>query len=81
MIDFKKTIINLHKMFPEYDLDKLIEIMDAIVEVPNYSYETKKPWWLENNQNKLTNEDINKFIDWTTCGITLENPSYKQVIK
>lgn len=82
MIDFKKTIINLHKMFPEYDLDKLIEITDAIVEMPNYSYETKKPWWLaENNQTKITNEDINKWTDWKTCGIQVENPSYRQVIK
>ena len=82
MIDFKKTIINLHKMFPEYDLDKLIEIMDAIVEIPSYSYDSKKPWWLaENNQTKITNEDINKWTDWKTCGIQIENPSYRQVIK
>lgn len=69
-------------MFPEYDLDKLIEITDAIVEMPNYSYETKKPWWLaENSQTKITNEDINKWTDWKTCGIQIENPSYRQVIK
>ena len=82
MIDFKKTIINLHKMFPEYDLDKLIKITDAIVEVPNYSYDSRKPWWLaENNQTKITNEDINKQTDQKTCGIQIENPSYRQVIK
>ena len=37
MIDFKKTLINLHKKFPEYDLDKLIEIIDAIVETSDYN--------------------------------------------
>lgn len=73
MIDFKKTIINLHKIFPEYDVDKLIEIMDAIVEIPNYSNETRKPWWLaENNQTKIDNEYINK---WTSAGISIADPN------
>ena len=47
MIDFKNSLINLHKKFPEYDLDKLIEIIDSIVETVDYSkinYPSGKPW-------------------------------------
>lgn len=32
MIDFKKTIINLHKAFPDKDLDELIKIIECIEE-------------------------------------------------
>lgn len=32
MIDFKKTLTNLHNKFPEFDLDTLFKIVDAIVE-------------------------------------------------
>ncbi|MEE0821056.1 hypothetical protein [Catenibacterium sp.] len=32
MIDFKKTLTNLHNEFPEFDLDTLFKIVDAIVE-------------------------------------------------
>lgn len=32
MIDFKKTIINLHKAFPEKDLDELMKIIECIEE-------------------------------------------------
>lgn len=32
MIDFKKTLTNLHDEFPEFDLDTLFKILDAIVE-------------------------------------------------
>lgn len=32
MIDFKKTIINLHKVFPDKDLDELITIIECIEE-------------------------------------------------
>ena len=49
MIDFKKTLINLHEKFPEYDLDKLIEIIDAIVETVDFNkinYPTgTRNWW------------------------------------
>lgn len=31
-MDFKKTLINLHNEFPEFDLDTLFKILDAIVE-------------------------------------------------
>lgn len=37
MIDFKNTLINLHKKFPDYDLDTLIAIIDSIVETVNYN--------------------------------------------
>lgn len=30
MIDFKKTIINLHKTFPDKDLDELMKIIECI---------------------------------------------------
>lgn len=32
MIDFKQTIIRLHKRFPEKSIEELLEIMDCIVE-------------------------------------------------
>lgn len=32
MIDFKKTIINLHKAFPDKDFDELIKIIECIEE-------------------------------------------------
>lgn len=32
MIDFKKTIINLHKAFPDKDLDELMKIIECIEE-------------------------------------------------
>jgi hypothetical protein len=34
MIDFKKSILNLHTKFPEKDLDELLEILDCIVDTP-----------------------------------------------
>lgn len=36
MIDFKSSIINLHKKFPDRTLDELLGIMDCIVEVPEF---------------------------------------------
>lgn len=33
MIDFKKTIINLHKAFPDKDLDELIKIIECIEQI------------------------------------------------
>lgn len=38
MIDFKNSIINLHKKFPNKDLDELIQILDCIVESPEYPF-------------------------------------------
>lgn len=32
MIDFKKTIINLHKAFPDKDFDELMKIIECIEE-------------------------------------------------
>ena len=32
MVDFKKTLTNLHNEFPEFDLDTLFKIVDAVVE-------------------------------------------------
>lgn len=48
MIDFKKTLINLHEKFPNYDLDTIIAIIDSIVETVDYnmfdySYRTRYP--------------------------------------
>lgn len=48
MIDFKSTLINLHKRFPDYDLDTIIAIIDSIVETVdynkfNYPYGTRYP--------------------------------------
>lgn len=32
MIDFKKTLINLHKAFPDKDFDELMKIIECIEE-------------------------------------------------
>lgn len=39
MIDFRKSIVNLHNKFPNKSLDELLEIMDCIVEVPTISWD------------------------------------------
>lgn len=49
MIDFKNTLTNLHKKFPDYDLDTLIAIIDSIVETVDYNkfsypYGTRYPF-------------------------------------
>ena len=60
MIDFKKTLTNLHNEFPEFDLDTLFKIVDAIVETSTSTITipsgrpSDKSWW----------EDVNK-IAWT----------------
>lgn len=40
MIDYKKTITNIHKLLPELDSDTLFKIMEAIVEeiTPAYNW-------------------------------------------
>lgn len=56
MIDFKKTLTNLHN---EFDLDTLFKILDAIVEtstptitIPS-GIRSDKPWW-EDGINRIT---------------------------
>lgn len=56
MIDFKKTLTNLHN---EFDLDTLFKIVDAIVEtstptitIPS-GQPSDKPWW-EDGINRCT---------------------------
>lgn len=56
MIDFKKTLTNLHNKFPEFDLDTLFKILDAIVEtytinIPsNIRQPSDKSWWDDINR-------------------------------
>lgn len=56
MIDFKKTLTNLHN---EFDLDTLFKIVDAIVETPTITIPSgirqpsDKPWW-EDGINRIT---------------------------
>ncbi len=45
MIDFKRTLLNLHETFPEFDLDTLIKIIECITtETPyiNFPQHTKR---------------------------------------
>lgn len=35
-MDFKNTLINLHRTFPEYDLDTLIKIIECVVDQDEY---------------------------------------------
>lgn len=61
MIDFKKTLTNLHNEFPEFDLDTLFKILDAIVEtytptitIPNNIRQpSDRPQWVD-NINRIT---------------------------
>lgn len=59
MIDFKKTLTNLHNEFPEFDLDTLFKIVDAIVETSTPTITipsgkpSDKPWW-EDGINRIT---------------------------
>lgn len=63
MIDFKKTLTNLHNEFPEFDLDTLFKIVDAIVETSTFTstitipsnirQPSDKPWW-EDGINRIT---------------------------
>ena len=59
MVDFKKTLTNLHNGFPEFDLDTLFKIVDAIVETSTSTITipsgrpSDKSWW----------DDINK-VTW-----------------
>lgn len=59
MIDYRKTLTDLHKEFPDFDLDTLFKIMDLISEEktlynPNYpNYPNSIPrtgyLWCTNN--------------------------------
>lgn len=57
MIDFKKTLT--HNEFPEFDLDTLFKIVDAIVETSTPTITipsgkpSDKPWW-EDGINRIT---------------------------
>jgi len=60
MINYKKTITNIHELLPELDLDALFKIMEAIVEEttittswPN-SIRSDKPYWEEPNRITCT---------------------------
>lgn len=63
MINYKKTITNIHELLPELDLDALFKIMEAIVEetTPIYNWPNSsrtplsdKPWWEEPNRITCT---------------------------
>ena len=63
MINYKKTITNIHKLLPELDLDTLFKIMEAIVEettpIINWPNSIRtplsdKPWWEEPNRITCT---------------------------
>ena len=76
MIDFKNTLINLHKKFPEYDLDKLIEIINAIVETTdyiNYPSGVRQPW-IDTSKVTCTNKNTSvKWPDIISGGINLHD--------
>lgn len=86
MIDFKKTIINLHEKFPEYDLDTLIKIIDAIVETTDYSkfnypsgvrqpwIDTSKVTCTPESNISYTKNTSDKWVDIISSGIQIRNP-------
>lgn len=61
MIDFKKTLTNLHNEFPEFDLDTLFKITDAIVETPTITIPSGIRYPLDKSQQ---GDGMNK-ITWT----------------
>lgn len=61
MIDFKKTLTNLHNEFPEFDLDTLFKIVDTIVEtstptitIPSGIRQPSDKHWWEDDINRIT---------------------------
>ena len=64
MVEFKKTLTNLQNEFPEFDLDTLFKIVDAIVETSTSTITipsgrpSDKSWW----------DDINK-VTWAQYNI------------
>ncbi len=95
-IDFKNTLINLHKKFPEYDLDKLIEIIDAIVETTDYSKINYPPgnkfWWNKSDTSdpmlppwktisSIELKDDPKWKNITEMGILVKDPCKSSIIK
>lgn len=86
MIDFKKTLINLHEKFPEYDLDTLIKIIESIVETVdfnkfNYPSGVKQPWidtskvtCVPKSNISYTKNTSDKWIDIISSGIQIKNP-------
>lgn len=87
MIDFKKTLINLHEKFPEYDLDILIKIIDAIVETTDYSkfnypQGVRQPWidtskvtCTPESNISFTKNTTDKWIDIISSGISIKDPN------
>lgn len=68
MINYKKTITNIHELLPELDLDTLFKIMEAIVEettpIINWPNSIRtplsdKPWWEEPNRITCTYNKAN----------------------
>lgn len=68
MINYKKTITNIHELLPELDLDTLFKIMEAIVEettpIINWPNSIRtplsdKPWW-EGQTESLVRIIVNK---------------------
>lgn len=45
VIDYKRTIKNIHNKFPEFTLDQLLDIMECIVEESIFKQiDTQKVW-------------------------------------
>lgn len=69
MVDFKKTLTNLHNEFPEFDLDTLFKILDTIVEtytstiaIPNGIRQPSDKSWQWDGANKVTYTYDTKYI-------------------
>ena len=51
MIDARRTLVNLHKQFPNLSLDNLFEILDCYVEMPSHwpsTFDKPNTWPLTN---------------------------------
>lgn len=64
MIDFKRTIKNLHNRFPEFTLDQLIGIMESIEFAPILN--------IPSNVRDVPNRD--DYITWSNNKTCIQDP-------
>lgn len=68
MVNFKETLTKIHKEFPEFDLEKLLKIMECIVEEPQFN--------LNNNGNYILNRDQITRYPWDQITCTYKDDGH-----
>lgn len=44
MIDYRETLKKFHEILPDTDLDTLLKLLDAVIEVPNLTPIIREPY-------------------------------------